>query len=74
MVLTLEQATLAIIVGMVAAIIFGLKVLFRLERRLLSIDGNIEKMVGQVYAGERRIEQKMRGAKKSVKKSKKRRR
>tara|TARA_Y100000310_G_scaffold320565_1_gene377143 strand:+ start:234 stop:512 length:279 start_codon:yes stop_codon:yes gene_type:complete len=53
MTLTLEQLTLAIIVGTLAAIVYALRVLVILERRIARMDGNMMKIV-----------QSMRGKKK----------
>lgn len=54
-----QEATLAIIVGTLAAIVFSLKVLFELERRIVSIDRNIERMVRGVLKEEVRIEKQL---------------
>ena len=43
MALSLEQLTLAIIVGTLAAIVYALRVLVILERRIARMDGNIMK-------------------------------
>ena len=54
-----QEATLAIIIGTLAAIVFSLKVLFELERRIASIDKNIERMVRGVLREELNIERKL---------------
>ena len=43
--LTLEQLTLAIIVGTLAAIVYALRVLVILERRIARMDGNMMEIV-----------------------------
>jgi hypothetical protein len=43
--LTLEQLTLAIIVGTLAAIVYSLRVLVILERRIARMDSNMMKIV-----------------------------
>ncbi len=55
----IQEATLAIIIGTLAAIVFSLKVLFELERRIASIDKNIERMVRGVLREEMNIERKL---------------
>jgi len=54
-----QEATLAIIIGTLAAIVFSLKVLFELERRIASIDRNIERMVRGVLKEELNIEKQL---------------
>ena len=56
MALSLEQLTLAIIVGTLAAIVYALRVLVILERRIARMDGNIMKITKKVIAEEIKIE------------------
>ena len=60
MVLSLEQLTLAIIVGTLAAIVYALRVLVILERRIARMDGNIMKITKKVAAEELKIEKALK--------------
>ena len=64
MVLSLEQLTLAIIVGTLAAIVYALRVLVILERRIARMDGNIMKITKRIVAEELKIEKALKSRKK----------
>lgn len=64
MALTLEQLTLAIIVGTLAAIVYALRVLVILERRIARMDGNIMKITKKLIAEELKIERALKTKKK----------
>ncbi len=64
MVLSLEQLTLAIIVGTLAAIVYALRVLVILERRIARMDGNIMKSTKKIVAEELKIEKALKSRKK----------
>ena len=64
MVLSLEQLTLAIIVGTLAAIVYALRVLVILERRIARMDGNIMKITKRIVAEELKIEKALKFRKK----------
>ena len=42
-----EQAVLCIVVGAIAAIIYSLRVLISLEKRIINLDKNIELLIKQ---------------------------
>ncbi|MBL7050550.1 hypothetical protein ISS04_00115 [Candidatus Woesearchaeota archaeon] len=67
MALTLEQLTLAIIVGTLSAIVYALRVLVILERRMARMDGNIMKITKKVVAEELKIEKALKIKKKKKK-------
>jgi hypothetical protein len=52
-----EQIILSIIIGTLAAIVYSLRILVLMERRMARVDENIEKLVGAVLKEERTIEQ-----------------
>ena len=58
--LTLEQLTLAIIVGTLAAIVYALRVLVILERRIARMDSNIMKITKKVAVEELKIERALK--------------
>ena len=60
MALSLEQLTLAIIVGTLAAIVYALRVLVILERRIARMDTNIMKITKKVAAEELKIEKALK--------------
>lgn len=51
-----EQVILAIIIGTLAAIVYSLRVLVLMERRMARVDSNIEKLVKAVLKEELKIE------------------
>ncbi len=60
MALTLEQLTLAIIVGTLSAIVYALRVLVILERRIARMDGNIVKITKKLIVEELKIEKALK--------------
>ena len=54
--LELAEVILAVIIGTLAAIVYSLRVLILLERRVASMEMNIQKMTGKVLKEEVRIE------------------
>ncbi len=54
--LELAEVILAVIIGTLAAIVYSLRVLIMLERRVASMESNIEKMTGRVLKEEVKIE------------------
>jgi uncharacterized membrane protein YheB (UPF0754 family) len=61
MALSVEGVTLSIIVGTLAAIVYSLRVLVILERRIARMDLNLESLVKQIMAEELKIEKKLGG-------------
>ena len=51
-----EQIILAIIVGTLAAIVYSLRILVLVERRIARVDANMEKIVNAVLKEEIKIE------------------
>jgi uncharacterized membrane protein len=72
MALGIEQATLVIILGTLLAIVYSLRILVLLERRMARMDLNVEKMTGRVLKEEMKIEKALFRRSGSKKKSKKR--
>lgn len=60
MVLGVQEVTLAIIVGTLAAIVYSLRILVLMERRIARIEMHIENVVGKVMREELRIEKKLK--------------
>ena len=58
--LGLNQVILAVIIGTLAAIVYSLRVLIMLERRVASMEQNIHKMTAKVLKEENVIERAMR--------------
>lgn len=58
------EITLAIVVGTLAAIVYSLRVLVLMERRIARIEVHIEKVVDKVMAEELRIEKALKKKKK----------
>ncbi|MBN4049120.1 hypothetical protein JYT91_00715 [archaeon AH-315-M20] len=56
MVFGVQEITLAIIVGTLAAIVYSLRVLVLMERRIARIEGHIENVVNRVMKEELKIE------------------
>ncbi|MBI2139518.1 hypothetical protein HYU14_01230 [Candidatus Woesearchaeota archaeon] len=56
MVLEVQQVTLAVIVGTLAAIVYSLRVLVLMERRVARIEMHVENVVGKIMREELRIE------------------
>lgn len=60
MVLGVQEVTLAIIVGTLAAIVYSLRILVLMERRIARIEMHIENVVGKIMKEELRIEKKLK--------------
>ena len=60
MAIGVQEITLAIIVGALAAIVYSLRVLVLMERRIARIEGHIENVVSKVMREELRIEKSVR--------------
>ena len=54
--LPMEEVILAVIIGTLAAIVYSLRVLIVLERRVASMEENIGKMTRKIYGEEKPIE------------------
>ncbi len=59
--LELAEVILAVIIGTLAAIVYSLRVLILLERRVASMEMNIQKMTSRVLQEEVTIEKIIRG-------------
>lgn len=55
-----QEITLAVIVGTLGAIVYSLRVLVLMERRIARIEEHIERAVGKVMIEEVRIEKSMK--------------
>jgi hypothetical protein len=62
--LGLEEVILAVIIGTLAAIVYSLRVLILLERRVASMEGNIQRMTARVLKEETIISKAVRRRKK----------
>ncbi|MAE43014.1 hypothetical protein CMO93_04535 [Candidatus Woesearchaeota archaeon] len=60
MVFGVQEITLAIIVGTLAAIVYSLRVLVLMERRIARIEGHIETVVNRVMKEELKIEKALK--------------
>ena len=60
----IQEITLAIIVGTLGAIVYSLRVLVLMERRIARIEGHIERVVNKVMKEEISIERSLKGKKK----------
>lgn len=56
MALAIEQVILAVIIGTLLAIVYSLRVLIVIEKRIASVEGNIQRMASKVLQEETRIE------------------
>ncbi|MBT3721695.1 hypothetical protein HOG47_08660 [archaeon] len=65
---TLMQAILAVIIGTLAAIVYSLRVLLMLERRVASMEINIQRMTSRILREEGVIERALK-SKKLIKKA-----
>ncbi|MBT4110454.1 hypothetical protein HOE37_01210 [Candidatus Woesearchaeota archaeon] len=72
--LELAEVILAVIIGTLAAIVYSLRVLILLERRVASMEMNIQKMTSRVLKEEMVIERIIKKKRASPKKSRKRKR
>jgi hypothetical protein len=72
--LELAEVILAVIIGTLAAIVYSLRVLIMLERRVASMESNIQRMTGRILKEEKVIEKmiKRRSPKKKTTKKRKR--
>ena len=64
MVLGVQEITLAIIVGTLAAIVYSLRVMVLMERRIARIEMHIESVVGRIMREELKIERSLKARKK----------
>jgi len=60
MVFGVQEITLAIIIGTLAAIVYSLRIMVLMERRIARIEMHIERVVGKVIKEEIKIERSMR--------------
>lgn len=61
----LAELILAVIIGTLAAIVYSLRVLILLERRVASMEMNIQRLTSKVLQEEVTIERIVKGKKKS---------
>ena len=64
MALNLEGVILSIIIGTLAAIVYSLRVLVLVERRVAKIEGHIEQMASKIVKEELKIEKALKRRKK----------
>jgi hypothetical protein len=62
-----EQVIIAVIIGTLGAIVYSLRVLVLMERRMARVDDNIEKLVKSVLKEELKIEKVEEEIKKKLK-------
>ena len=55
-----QEVTLAIIIGTLAAIVYSLRIMVLMERRIARIEGHIENVVTKIMKEELRIEKGMK--------------
>ena len=60
MALGIQEVTLAIIVGTLAAIVYSLRILVLMERRIARIEMHVENVIGKIMREELKIEKKLR--------------
>ena len=60
MVLGVQEVTLAIIVGTLAAIVYSLRILVLKERRIARIEMHIENVIGKIMKEELKIEKNIK--------------
>ena len=60
MVFGVQEITLAVIIGTLAAIVYSLRILVLMERRIARIEMHIERVVDKVVKEEIRIEKGMK--------------
>jgi len=58
--LQLAEVILAVIIGTLAAIVYSLRVLILLERRVANMEANIQRMTSKVLNEEMRIENSLK--------------
>ncbi|RLE37637.1 hypothetical protein DRJ17_06160 [Candidatus Woesearchaeota archaeon] len=54
--MTLEQAILYVILGIVLAIVYSIRILVLLERRIARMDENIVRITNRIISEEKKIE------------------
>jgi len=64
MVLQMETFILAVIIGTLAAIVYSLRVLLILERRVAGMESNIQRLTGRILKEELKIESAVKKRKK----------
>ena len=64
MVLQMETFILAVIIGTLAAIVYSLRVLLILERRVAGMESNIQRLTGRILKEEMKIEKAVKRRKK----------
>ncbi len=62
--LDIQNLTLAVIIGTLAAIVYSLRVLVLMERRMANIEGHIERVIEKIMHEEIVIEKEVRGMRK----------
>jgi len=72
-ILSLEKVILAVIIGTLLAIVYALRVLILLERRVASMEMNIQRITGKILKEEGNIERTLSQAGLKAASSKKRR-
>ena len=60
MALGVQEVTLAIIVGTLAAIVYSLRILVLMERRISRIEMHVENVVGKIMKEELKIERRLK--------------
>lgn len=60
MVLGIQEVTLAIIVGTLAAIVYSLRILVLMERRIARIEMHVENVIGKIMREELKIEKNLK--------------
>ncbi len=58
--LSIQEVTLAIIIGTLLAIVYALRVLVLMERRIARIEMHIENVIGKIMKEELKIEKKLK--------------
>ena len=71
MALNLEGVILSIIIGTLAAIVYSLRVLVLMERRMSRIENHVESISAKILKEELKIERALKVIKKPTKKKKK---
>lgn len=62
--MTLEQAILYIILGIVLAIVYSIRILVLLERRIARMDENLVRITNRIISEEKKIESMLNRKKK----------
>ncbi len=62
--MALEQVILYIIIGVLAAIVYSLRILVLMERRIANMEKHIERLVNKILKEEIKIERKLKKKKK----------